>query len=292
MKKIEDGSSTQSSYATNSPKSFHYPWCQSFTYDAYDAYLIEAHLIVEMPTLKITTPFGNIPSKYLYKHTYVLGNKGRLIWKPFIHKDICTHVPYISTDANAIKYDHPEDTNVKSLNARIDFIKHFIAKSIPLFESVDNSNIVKDDQKYNCVTRENGTELYVLPDDRLLKFNPNKNLPGVVHHVHASFNSIKTTTDGSIVSKDLVNSHPSHIMSTNINELRPLEPINSTTLGPSQKNIHNIDHEASKLIDAINKISKANTSFGSATPAEVTDYNLYIVNKIQKMNNAKASFEF
>ena len=295
LKKVEDGSSAQNSYATNNDKSFRYPWCGSNTRDVYDAYIIEATMTIEMPSLKITTPFGTIPTNMLYNSTHVLGNRGRLFWEPFQHKDVCTHVPYASAEGFSIKYDHDSKTVAKSKNDKVQYVKYFVSDKLSMFESVDNTNLVKSDVEYNCISREDGSEMYSLGNEGLLKFHPGSvNLPGVTYHPHASFNKIRTTADGSILSTDLVNSHTSHDASGAHNTMTIVSPapINSTTLISQSQNALDPADQANKFIAAVQKVATGSSSSGSATPTEVSDYNQYMEQKTQRENNERISYEF
>ncbi|KAH3838705.1 hypothetical protein DPMN_112118 [Dreissena polymorpha] len=292
LKKVIDDS-----YSTNNDKSFKYPWCGSDTRDVFDAYLIESELTVEMPSLEIVTPFGKIPTNMLYDKTYVVENKGRLVWRPFQHYDICTHVPYASSDAESIKYEHKQYNNQKSTTPDVKYTTYFIAEKLKLFEAVDSTKEVEMSVRYNCITRPANSVLFTTNSESLLKFEDIPVAPFLIKYPQASFKHLLISPDRSIASVGLTNSHPSKI-NTNLNLVQNIKPtidtgerlavaINATQYYTSP----NIDRNAKTHDIMFAQAVKSINTTGTATGAQVADYNNYLNEQTQKKNIAKLAHE-
>ena len=295
LKKVSDGS-----YATDNDKSFEYPWCGSKSKDVFDAYMIESKLTVAMPSLEIVTPFGKIPTNMLYDKTFVIGNKGRLVWKPFVHSDICTHVPYASSDGESIQYEHKQHNNKRSRTPSVQHTTYFISNSLKLFEAVDSSKEVASSTKYNCITRPFNSKLYTTSGNTLLRFEDVSVPPFTLRYPHASFKHMHVSEDKSVVTASLTNSHSTKVSNHGSSGVQQTSsPIDTWTIQATGINTTmsykdpriNYDPSKEKLL-FLNASQKAATaSTGAALPNEVEDYNNYMNEQAEKKNAAKLSHE-
>lgn len=273
-------------YSSNNDKNFRYPWCGSYTNDVYDGFLTMSSLDVEMPSLRIRTPFWDVPTSYLYKKTHSPDNRGRLVWKPFVHPEICLYVPFASAKAKSVKFNHDSKATAHGFKSDSKYVKYFISDALSLVESVDSTERIEN-PKFNCIPfNEDKDVLYTTKSGYVIKFTEvvDESLldeDEVVEHPHSSFSKMRISPDLKVISAKPTNYHPAqlHTSSSKPPPAAAQPVINS-------KDVHvrkpTTDNSVDLLMAAIS---------GSATKTEVLAYNQYTKTQLDNANLRKLAID-
>lgn len=275
------------SWTTSNPKDFEYPWCGSKSKDVYDAFLTTASLRVELPSLKIVTPWGDIPKDLLYTiNYYTPDNRGILVWETIKKTDVCMYVPMMSAPATSIMWPHNSSVVKEVNNMLVEYVRYFKVPALKALLDVDNTMLSKK-ENYNCIMKGEHEVLYVTHDNRIVRFTPAtsksfQQLNGdylkkheVKNYPHTNFEKIDVTDNHELVDVRLKNTHPTHTKNRIENAKNPTSP-------PPKLD--------TKAINAIVSPTSKPTLIDNdtATNADIIAYNDYINGEIQKKNNIAA----
>lgn len=259
-------------YSSNNDKNFRYPFWGSYTNDVKDGFLTNSVMDIEMPSLKIKTPFWDVPSRFLYEKTHSPDQRGRIVWTPFKHPDICLHVPFASGKTQSIKFHH--DPKATQHSPKSEYVRYFVSDALSLMESVDSTQKVAD-PKFNCIPYNKETdEIYVTKSGYVIKFTEiaDEKLDDdeLTEYPHSSFSKMKVSPDMKVVSSKLANSHPAHFATTH-NRQSSTQPAIDSKLVHVRTQVQ--DNSTDLLFAAIT---------GAPTKSEVLAYNQYTMT--QKAN--------
>lgn len=207
------GTTTMNDFATNNNKVFDYGGAFDFSSHSktvYDHFLKIAQMQVIMPTLSIHTPWGSIPRNYLYKNSYSVRDS-RYNWEPFKKEDLCLYVPRLTAEVEAVHYPFGDNLVETSSSSGAVNSTFFISEKVKGAWSVDNTMLIKDLSKFNCVKKGVNDKLYITKSGDILKWQKGKIMrpaaksPQVAHllgtnhqdHGHSSFVEI-TKVDGTV----------------------------------------------------------------------------------------------
>lgn len=194
------------SWATNNEKQFKYKYCCFDIFqNIYDGYVEESIMAILLPSMRISTPWRSIPSSKLYDNNDVSDMlQGTLVWDRLDKSDVCFHVKYLTADVKAITYTHGSHMLEMDPNPGATNMTYFVSDRLKALYEVDDTQLISDDKKYNCIHRRKGDRLYLTRQGLIIKYSPGdftthpyKITRGedmhYEEHPHSSFAKIRTS---------------------------------------------------------------------------------------------------
>lgn len=221
LKVTDKGKMDMNEFSTNNDKSFDYGGAFDFSSHerkVQDFFLDVATLKVRMPSLQMETPWGSIPRNKLYQNTHT-SRDARLVWEPFVKEDLCLYVPRITTEVDAVHYPNADSLIEISPSSGADETTFFVSENVKGVWSVDDTMILKDVSRYNCIKMGPRDVIYLTKNGEIIKWSKDRQLHpaaksrdvahllGAKHQDHGHFSYVEITkaSNGRVV--DVQNKH-------------------------------------------------------------------------------------
>lgn len=222
---------SESRWATTNEVEYKYDWMQEHEYTIANCIVDVGYIQTTPPFSSLLTPWGYVPSDYLYRNNFTRVGGEVIVWSAFETEDICNYVPMSSIDVKRITYNS-KDFLEQDPHPGAEEMYHFVSDADKSVYTSDNTQVT-DVEAFNCVTREENQILYTINNGMVISWqngssiNDDEDLEESMsqreYHTHYAYNELTKTIGGNCI----------NLKGRNCSERELNDTIFSTTLGGS-----------------------------------------------------------